>query len=70
MRFLLNICFVATVAAIGPTVAQDAMEGEESIPAIEATAPFPESPLSVGGPASAREMPARASGQTAGPTPR
>jgi hypothetical protein len=41
MRFLLNICFVATVAAIGPTVAQDAMEGEESIPAIEATAPFP-----------------------------
>jgi hypothetical protein len=41
MRFLLNICFIATVAAVGPAVAQDAMEGEESIPAIEATAPLP-----------------------------
>src|SRR5260370_38007594 len=41
MRFLLNICFVAAVAAIGPAVAQDAMEGEESIPAIEATPPLP-----------------------------
>lgn len=41
MRFLLNICFVAAVAAIGPAVAQDAMESEESIPAIEASAALP-----------------------------
>src|SRR6266852_3277753 len=40
MRFLLNICFVATVAAVAPAPAQDAMEGEASIPAIEATAPL------------------------------
>src|SRR6266481_5216235 len=48
MRFLLNICFVATVAAIGPTLAQDAMEGEASIPAIEATAPLSEVPTPPG----------------------
>ncbi len=41
MRFLLNICFVVTVAAVAPALAQDAMEDEESIPAIEATAPLP-----------------------------
>jgi hypothetical protein len=48
MRFLLNICFVATVAAIGPTLAQDAMEGEASIPAIEAAAPLSEVPTPPG----------------------
>src|SRR5712672_2032025 len=48
MRFLLNICFVATVAAIGPTLAQDAMEGEASIPTIEATAPLSEVPTPPG----------------------
>jgi hypothetical protein len=45
MRFLLNICFVGAVAAAGPALAQDAMEGEESIPAIEAAAPLPGVPM-------------------------
>ena len=48
MRFLLNICFVATVAAVGPTVAQDAMEGDGSIASIEATAPLSEVPIPPG----------------------
>jgi Family of unknown function (DUF6600) len=39
MRFLLNSCFIATVALIDPAVAQDAIEVEAPIPAIEATAP-------------------------------
>ena len=68
MRFLLNICFVATVAAIGPTLAQDAMEGEASIPAIEATAPLSEVPTPHGrvGSLSLRSgnVGLRASGQT------
>jgi hypothetical protein len=68
MRFLLNICFVATVAAIGPTLAQDAMEGEASIPAIEATAPLSEVPTPPGrvGGLSLRagNVGLRASGQT------
>jgi hypothetical protein len=68
MRFLLNICFVATVAAIGPTLAQDAMEGEASIPAIEATAPLSEVPTPPGrvGGLSLRSgnVGLRASGQT------
>src|SRR6266436_8729539 len=41
MRFLLSICFVATVAAVSPALAQDATEGEASPPAIEAVAPIP-----------------------------
>jgi hypothetical protein len=38
MRFLLQICFVATVAVIAPALAQDAMQPEEPIPASEAAA--------------------------------
>jgi len=41
MRFLQSICFVVTVAAISPGLAQDATEGEASTSAIEAAAPIP-----------------------------
>jgi FecR protein len=39
---LLQICFVVTVAVAGAAVAQDAMEGEASIPPVEASVPRPE----------------------------
>jgi hypothetical protein len=42
MRFLVKICFIATLAAVGPVLAEDPMEGDGSLPVAEAAAPAAE----------------------------